>query len=196
MQRSGSYNLPEPGQIAIAIQCSYNVQMLLSKTAIILALILSIQMLGACVGKTSDANTSNTANTGSANISKPETEGVKDNADELATLARLTFEPEEVAWKETTAGDKRKLLAVLRFTPVDSKKIIENAAKVKPGQNVSIPSERWFPAELVSQSEMSGDETITATAYAADEFFLPPYTEGRLSRVGNSDFFVLELTAK
>ena len=168
----------------------------ISKTAIILALILSIQMLGACGGGTGNANNANTANTGSANISKPETEGVKDNADELATLARLPFEPEEVTWKESTAGDKRKLLAVLRFTPEDSKKIVDQAAAVKPGESVSIPSERWFPAELVSQGELSGTETIPATAYSADQFYQPPFSEGRLSKIGSSDFFVLEMTAK
>ncbi len=166
------------------------------KSAIILALILSIGMLGACGGGAGNANVANNANTGSANISKPETEGVKDNADELATLARLPFEPEEVTWKETTAGGNRKLLAVLRFTPEDSKKVVEQASAVRPGENVAIPSQRWFPTELVSQSELSGTETIAATAYSADQFYQPPYSERRLSKVGSSDFFILEMTAK
>ena len=90
----------------------------------------------------------------------------------------------------------RKLLAVLRFTPENSKKIVEHAAKLKAGEKVSIPSESWFPAELVSQGDLSGDDNITATAYPADEFFQAPYSEGKLSRVENSDFFVLEMTAK
>lgn len=153
-------------------------------------------MLGACSGRsTNSANTAN-SNTAAANNSDPADESVKDNAEELATLARLPFEPEEVTWKETTAGDKRKLLAVIRFTPEDSKKIVENAAKIKAGEPVSIPSERWFPAELISQAEMSGDYQITATAYPADEFYQAPYSEGRLSRFQQSDFFILELTAK
>ncbi len=153
-------------------------------------------MLGACSGRsTNSANTAN-SNTAAANNSDPADESVKDNAEELATLARLPFEPEEVTWKETTAGDKRKLLAVIRFTPEDSKKIVENAAKIKAGEPVSIPSERWFPAELISQAEMSGDDQITATAYPADEFYQAPYSEGRLSRFQQSDFFILELTAK
>jgi hypothetical protein len=153
-------------------------------------------MLGACSGRaTNSANTAN-SNTAAANNSDPADESVKDNAEELATLARLPFEPEEVTWKEMTAGDKRKLLAVIRFTPEDSKKIVENAAKIKAGEPVSIPSERWFPAELISQAEMSGDDQITATAYPADEFYQAPYSEGRLSRFQQSDFFILELTAK
>jgi hypothetical protein len=170
--------------------------MFVLRTVIILALILSIQLLGACGG--GSALNSNTANANSPEVNnvKPEALGVKDNADELAALAKLPFQPEEVTWKETVNGDSRKLLAVLRFTPEDTKKVVENSAKIKPGEAVSLPSERWFPAELVSQSELSGDETIPATAYAANEFFQPPYSEGRLSRVQNSDFFILELTGK
>lgn len=167
----------------------------MSKTAIILALFLSVQMLGACRGPSSNANTAN-ANTAPANRSDPASEGVKDNEEELAGLVKLPFEPEEVTWKEISSGDTRKLLAVLRFTPEDSKKVVERASKIKPGVSVSIPSERWFPAELVSQSEMSGDDQISATAYPADEFFQAPYSEGRLSRFQESDFFILELTAK
>jgi hypothetical protein len=166
------------------------------KTAIILALILSTQMIGACSGRGANSANNANSNTTVANNADPTAEGVKDNAEELATLARLPFEPEEVTWKEMTAGDKRKLLAVIRFTPEDSKKIVENAAKIKAGEPVSIPSERWFPAELISQAEMSGDDQITATAYPADEFYQAPYSEGRLSRFQQSDFFILELTAK
>jgi hypothetical protein len=166
----------------------------MSKTAIILALFLSFQMLGACGGSGGNTNTANT-NT-STNNTEPAVEAVKDNADELATLVRLPFQPEEVTWKETTSGNNRKLLAVIRFTPEDSKKVVEHAAKLKTGETVSIPSERWFPAELVTQSELNGDDNITATAYTATEFYQAPFSEGRLMHVQNTDFFVLELTAK
>ena len=182
-------------QIAIAFHSSYNYKMPMSKTAIILALFLFIPMLGGCGGRAGNTNAAN-INTVSANKPDPAAAGVNDNAEELAALVKLPFEPEEVTWKETAAGDKKKLLAVLRFTPEDSKKIVERAAKIKPGETVSIPSERWFPAELVSQGELNGDDTITATAYSADEFYLPPYVDGRLSHIQNTDFFVLEVAAK
>lgn len=165
------------------------------KTAIILALILSIQMLSACGGRAGNANTVN-INAAPANRPDPAALGVSDNAEELAALVKLPFEPEEVAWKETTAGNIRKLLAVLKFTPEDSRKVAERAAKVKPGETVAIASERWFPAELVSQGELNGDDTIAAMAYSAEEFYLPPYVEGRLSHIQNTDFFILELAAK
>ncbi len=165
------------------------------KTAIILALFLSIQMLGACSGGAGSGNTAKT-NTASANTTDPAAEGVKDNAEELATLAKLPFEPEDVIWKDTVVDNTRKLLAVLRFTPEDSKRIVERAAKIKAGETVSIPSERWFPAELVTQSELNGDDTIIAMAYSAEEFYLAPYSEGRLSHIQNTDFFILEMSAK
>ncbi len=154
-------------------------------------------MLGACGGSGIKSNIANTATANTAaNKTDPAAEGVKDGAEELAALVKLPFEPEEVTWRETTEGNKRKLLAVIKFTPEDSKKIVENAAKTRAGEPVSIPSERWFPAELVSQAEMSGDDQITATAYPADEFYQSPYAEGRVSRFQQSDFFILELTAK
>ncbi len=167
----------------------------MSKTAFILALILFIQMLAACGGAAGNDDTGN-KNAASANKSDPIAEGVKDSAEELGELVKLPFEPEEVTWKEIASGNNKKLLAVIRFTPEDSKKVVEHAAKLKAGEPVSIPSERWFPAELVSQGELRGDDQITATAYPADEFFMPLYSEGRLSRVQNTDFFILELTAK
>ncbi len=166
-----------------------------SKTAIILALFLSLPLLGSCSRSAANTNAANTNST-SANKTDPAVEAVKDNAEELATLVKLPFEPEEVTWKETTAGNSRKLLAVIRFTPEDSKRIVEHAAKLKSGETVSIPSERWFPAELVTQSELNGDDNITATAYPAAEFYQAPYSEGRLLHVQNTDFFVLDLTAK
>ena len=167
----------------------------MSKTAIILPLFLFIPMLGGCGGRAGNVTT---ANTNIVSASKPDaaSAGVNDNAEELAVLVKLPFEPEEVTWKETTAGNVRKLLAVVRFTPEDSKKVVERAAKIKPGETVSIPSERWFPAELVTQGELNGDDTITATAYSAEEFYLPPFIEGRLSHIQNTDFFVLEVAAK
>ena len=167
----------------------------MSKTAIILALILSIQLLAACGGAAGNVNRANT-NTAAASNSDPASEGIKDNTEEFATIAKLPFPPEEVTWKETSAGDNKKLLAVLRFTPDDSKKIVERASRIKAGETVSLDSEKWFPPELVAQSDLNGDDNISATAYPADEFYHPPYTEGRISRVDNTEFFVLELTAK
>lgn len=179
--------------------------MLYKQTSLILALIIGIQVMSGCSGPSGNANNAgpNTnADTANANRAiEPGLEGAKDNAEELATLIKMPFEPEDLVWKESNtgnAGEKqgRRLLAVFQFTPADAKKLIENGSKIRPGKPVTLSSEKWFPKELVTQNEISGDEGIRATSYAADDFFLPPYSEGTLSHVDNTDFFVLEVFAK
>lgn len=163
------------------------------KTAIILALILSIQLLGACSGGT-DSNAVNT-NVASASDANATGNGVKDNAEELALLVNLPFEAEEVIWKESSDANGKKLLAVLKFTSADSKKIVERIARSGPGETVSVPSERWFPAELITQGELNGDDKIMAAAYPANEFYLAPYSDGKIFHIQNTDFFILEMAA-
>ena len=189
-------------KIANPYQCTYNNLMARRTTSLILALFLSLIVLGGCSNPSS-----NTANSASDNHSDPANtdravepgmEGAKDNADELATLIKIPYEPEDVVWKEfpAAAGAPRRVLAVFQFTPADAKKIVETASKVRPGTPTRLPTEKWFPKELVTETDVSGEEGIKATTYAADEFLIPPFTEGRLSRVDNTDFFVLEVFAK
>ena len=165
------------------------------KTAVILALTLAVLMLVGCGNGTGNANTANT-NTSAANNNDTASAGVRDNVDELVGLVKLPIGPEEATWKETTADNTKKLVAVLRFTPENSKKMVEQASKSKPGETVSISTETWFPPELVAQSDMNPDDNITATAYPASDLAQPPYTEGRIARVENTDFFILEMTGK
>lgn len=122
------------------------------------------------------------------------TSGVHVDPSELSELINLQIEPEDVAWKETP-GPKKRLLAVLQFSPADAKKVIENAAKISAGQAVKVSTEEWFPAELRAQSEISGDETVAAVAYPASNFFLSQYNSGSLAHVANTDFFILDLSA-
>jgi len=178
--------------------------MALRSISIILSLFLLINTLGGCSRPSS--NTGNSAannHTDQANADRavePGMEGAKDNTDELATLIKIPYEPEDLVWKEFPAAadgsSARRVLAVFQFTPADAKKVVENASHVGPGSSVLLPSEKWFPKELVTQTEVSGEEGIRATSYAADEFLNAPFNTGTLSRVDNTDFFVLEVFAK
>jgi len=185
-------------EIANRIYCSYNYKMLGKKTSVILALFLALQIVVGCGSQTANNANVTAANQNTAqNSSEPEKDGVKDNWEELASLIKMPFEPEDLVWKEVSAGNQgRRLLAVFQLSPADSKKLVENASKIRPGIPVNLPTEKWFPPELVSESELNNDEGIAATSYGADEFLQPPFTEGKLARVGSSDFFVLELFAK
>lgn len=174
--------------------------MLCNRNPLILALIVSIYLMSGCAGRpvpgTNNSAASNADQQNSNRAVEPGMEGAKDNAEELGTLVRMPYEPEDLAWKEFSSQQGRRLLAVFQLTDDDSRKLIEAASKIRPGSAVSITSEKWFPKELITQNEMSGDGGIQATSYAADEFLQPPYSEGSVSRVDNTNFFVLEVIAR
>lgn len=120
----------------------------------------------------------------------------KDNVEELSNLIKMPETPEEAVWREdeTQNPQGKKLTAVLKFTAEKANKISESAAKPQPAAGVQIGTEDWYPEELTAQTQLSGNESLKGTAYAANDFLNPPYTRGKLVRVENTDYFVLELT--
>jgi len=173
--------------------------MLTNGTLFILALIIGTAAMNACSERQGPANNANVTTAEQVNANRavePNMEGAKDNSEELATHVKMPFEPEDLAWKEYQRQDGRRLVAVFQLTEEDSKKLIESASRIRSGVPAMLSSENWFPKELTTQNEMSGGSGIQATAYPADEFFQPPYTEGTFSRVDNTNFFVLEVFAK
>lgn len=129
----------------------------------------------------------------------------KDDAEELGKIVRLPFEPEEVVYKPNikpaanantaAAPDAKKLIAVLKFSKEDADKIAEQAAVYKPPVALDVDAESWFPAELIAQSQLSGDDVLKGKSYAANDFIQPPYTTGKITRIDDTDYFVLELIA-
>jgi len=119
---------------------------------------------------------------------------------------KMPFHPEEAVWREDVlgkSGDNRvpaptdkKLTAVLRFLKDDAAKITAQAEKYKPATPATINTEKWFPAELIAQSQTSGDETVKGSSYPANDFLNPPYSDGKITRIEGTDYFVLELFAK
>jgi hypothetical protein len=160
------------------------------KDCLILTLILIAITLAGCSASSNVSNSQ--ANTNSQPAANSNV--AKTNVEELGMLINVPYESDEVFWKDDAAH--KKLVAVLRFPPGEANRLIADAEKVRPPQAVTISSESWFPAELVAQSEMSGDDQLNGRAYAADSFFQEPYNQGRVIRVEDTDYFVLELSAK
>lgn len=167
--------------------------MRISRIAVFLAVAFA---LAGCTPKDgANANASTTANT------VPAADAPKDNSDEFALLVRLPVEPEDVVWKETAADPNtspdatltKRLIAVMRFTPENAAKLAEELGRAHPPIPESLDAESWYPAELTAQSNVSGDGKLTGQSYAADEFLQPPYTQGKVTRVANTDYFILEL---
>lgn len=170
-----------------------------------LCLIVSIAALfPACSsGDTKNSNQTNqTANTANANIAAK----LKYDVEELEMTVKLPFHPEEAVWHEDVLGKPdnnrapaptdKKLTAVLRFLKEDAEKITAQAQTYKPANAETINTESWFPAELIAQSQTSGDETLKGQTYAANDFYNMPYTDGKLTRIEGTDYFILELFAK
>lgn len=118
----------------------------------------------------------------------------KDNLEELAAIVRLPEMPEEVVWREEENSNGKKLIAVLKYDAEKSGKIVASAEKLKPVETAEIGTESWFPEELTALSQLSGSETVKVNIYGANDFYNQPYTNGKLSRFNETNFFLLELT--
>lgn len=162
----------------------------LVKIGVILAFFAAGALLSACGGT---AN-SNAASNAPANAANDAANTAKSNVEELGLLINMPYEAEEVVWKED--AQSKKVIAVLRFSPDDSKKFVAQAEKIKVPQKVTLPTQTWFPPELIAQGDMGGEDSVNGLAYSASAFFQPPFTEGRITRVEDTDYFVLEVSAK
>lgn len=143
-------------------------------------------------------NCSSPAINGNANVSTANSTTVskvvpKDNVEELAMVVKLPFEPEEVAWEEKAADGS--LTAVIRFSPENAEKMSAEAAKNGASTAERLTVEPWYPAELIAQSEMSGESTVEGKSYPAGPFLNPPYTKGKITRIDNTDYFILQISS-
>lgn len=139
------------------------------------------------VAGNSNSNASTASNTNSAN----------DNVEELRSLVRIPFEPDEVVFRVLTTADKRqRLVAVFVLTPEIHRSLEGRLSSSGSGHEQLVTVEQWFPAELTAMAEMSGETTISGTAFPATEFFQPPYTDGNIVFIPQTDYAVLDLQAK
>ena len=154
----------------------------------------------------SSANNNANSNQSNQSLNSNNSNSLKDDVDELELTIRIPFHPEEAVWREEPpgkAGSERvpgatdkKLVAVLRFLKDDADKIVAQAEKYKPGADEKINTETWFPSELIAQSQTSGDETLKGKSYPANDFYNAPFTDGKITRIEGTDYFILELFAK
>ena len=116
------------------------------------------------------------------------------NIEELGMVVNIPYEAEDIVWKET--ADHKQVTGVLRFSPQDANRLVTEAADRQSPLEVKLSSEPWFPAELIAQADVSGDDSLNGLAYDAEAFYQEPYTAGRVVRIVGTNYFVLELSAK
>jgi hypothetical protein len=163
------------------------------KTLLLFVMCGCILVFNGCRGSRNNAansTSSSAANQASDNANVPQT-----NQEELSLLINVPYETEDIAWKQDAT--KKRITAVLLFSSADANKIVADAEKIHPAEAVATRVQSWFPQELIAQSEMGGGEDeVRGQAYAADQFYQDPYTSGRIIRVENTDYFIVELSAK
>lgn len=162
--------------------------MIFVRSCVILVISSFISVFTACSGDSNvNSNSGNRAVRSNENANVPHT-----NAEELGMLVKIPYETEDIVWKEYPS--KRRILAILRFSPADANKLTAEAGG--PTEPATIATESWFPDELIAQSEMSGDNALKGTSYPATAFAQEPYSIGKLTRVEGTDYFILEMLGK
>ena len=132
-----------------------------------------------------------------ANANSNAAKKANDNLEELGMLIKLTDEPEDVVWHDEpiAASDGRKLTAVLLYLPTTTNKIISDAEKHGAATDVLIEPAAWYPKELISQHELSG-EPLQGKQYSANELLQAPYNSGHIIRIEGTDYVIVELSTK
>lgn len=132
-----------------------------------------------------------------------------DDPVQLIKAVNLPENPQELVFKEIPVSgeekenrpqqrpspEEKKLVVVVKYSPGETATIIEKAKKYREPVPTKIDAEDWFPAELIAQSQAAGDEALKGKTYAADDFLKTPYTDGKLTRIDNTDYLILELFA-
>ena len=159
-------------------------------TPAVLIILLAFEILPSCSGPNANNNMANAPVTNSPQAAQS---GPKDNIEELGMLVRLPFVPEEVAWEEKP--EQKKMTAVLRFSPENAAKMSAEVAKNGQATTDTLTVESWYPNELLAQSELTGESTVKGESYPAEPFLNPPYTKGKITRVENTDYFILQISS-
>jgi hypothetical protein len=169
-----------------------------ARMSIILSLIFLGQLANAC-----SSGVVNNSNSSRNNANQNSQRAASDKVEELGLLVILPLEPEETVFREDPAVSSdgshqstKKLTAVLKYSAADAEKLSALIERSSPPLSATVSTETWFPAELIAQSDLSGDDTLKGDSFAAADFYQAPYTEGKITRIEGSNYFVLELFSK
>lgn len=139
------------------------------------------------------ADNSSSANENQGNRVASIPKKANDKAEELGLLINFTLEPEDILWQQSESP--KKIVAVFRLDEESTKTLSDKLAGKTQGAARTVNVEDWFPAELVTGGEATGNSSVDGTAFPADEFYQAPFTQGTITRINNTDFFVLEISA-
>ncbi len=158
-----------------------------------------ILLLNACSGNDA-ANVNRPAPNAKSNVSAIVP---VDDVEELGKIVKMPYAPEEATFYEfdlsadansrPSAPNAKRLVAVLKFSAENANGLAADAGKNAAPAPLDVEAENWFPPELVAKSQETGDETLKGVSFPATDFLQPPYTNGRLTRIDDTNYFVLEM---
>ena len=183
-------------KIAIRIRNFYNGVMPVSQTKSTITFLALVFLLSGCSGNET-ANVNSAAPNANQTANSESVVNAQDDIEEFGKIVKLSTPPVEVTYNEIHSKDgdpnKKRLVAILKFSAADADQIATNAEGYKTPAPADVDAEDWFPPELIAKSRETGDSSLKGVEYAATDFLLPPYASGRLIRINDTDFFVLEL---
>jgi hypothetical protein len=116
----------------------------------------------------------------------------KTNVEELGLLINIPYDAEDIAWK--IDDNRTRLIAVFRFSPTDAAKLVEEVERLGQPLSVKIALETWYPAELIAQGTISGDDTLEGQQFNADPFLNETNSNGTITRIQTTEFFILDVS--
>jgi hypothetical protein len=160
-------------------------------TKIISGLFATLQVISTgCISPAENANsTSKAASNSNANVIA---NTANDSIEELRSMVQVPFEPEDLTWRTVDAGQgKKRLIAVMLLTPEAFRTL--SSKQSGSGEQVQVNVERWFPAELTTMADTSGEMTIAGRSYPANDFYQPPYNSGNIILIPETNYAILDL---
>lgn len=125
--------------------------------------------------------------------------------DRLGRRVNLPVRPEAVVWQERRLGTNSRpevpgptdyaLTAVLLYSPADAESIAASAGKLAAPSASPVTFQDWYPAALkvLAKPGPEGRATLNGQRYHADAFFRSPLINGSLTRIADTNYFVLRL---
>ena len=165
-------------------------QMTFPRYGAIITFLIFAALLTGCNGDDPYAN--NTAASNSP-VTRSNGDAARTDVEDLSLLIRVPFKPDDLVWK--ASADKKKIVAVFRFDPEDTPKLLAEIGGSAAGEAVNVDVEPWYPDELATQGEFSSEGRVSGKAYQATPFYQDPYKNGRVIQIDNTDFFVVEITS-
>lgn len=166
-------------------------------------------LLAACGYSTSQTVNSETGNnrkavSGNMNESTAKNIEVKTDIETLEKKINLPVRPLEAKWAEEIFDNSKglvpgpsdyRLTVLLKYDRKSANELTEKLSQKITDQSLgNTEVKSWFPDEVKTQAQTNDGKTyLEGAKYSPEDFFRSPYLNGNLTRIGNSDYFVLNL---